>query len=87
MEPKQARVTGAPSGSKRVVITLDPALIRDRSKWKEAVQRLKHHGVNVMKELDGIGIVTGTAPAERLADIERENHVLKVEEDQRRSVQ
>lgn len=77
----------APTDTRRVVITLDPALTKDPSKWQQVVQRLKHHGVNVMKELGGIGIVTGTAPFDNFAAIKGENHVIGVEEDQRRSVQ
>jgi hypothetical protein len=77
---------GEPTAAVPVIITLDPSCLRDRSRWADAVGRLRRHGVTIAKELDQIGIVTGQAPQQKFAEIERDPLVLKVEADQRRSV-
>ena len=76
-----------PAAGRRVIVSLDDTCLKDPATWKRVVDRLRLAGLHVSKEMTRIGIVAGSIPGARVADLRREDHVFGVEDDERRSAQ
>lgn len=74
-------------GSRRVVVSLDDVALNDSRIWKDTVVRLRKLGLLISKELELVGVVAGTVPDSKIPLLQREPHVVKVEDDERRSTQ
>ena len=70
---------------RRVIVALDADRVKEHETWQKTVEQLRRAGLTVVKELPVIGIVAGSVPDARLADLKRVTHVLAVEDDVRRS--
>lgn len=63
-----------------IVVSVDPQHAED---MPAVVERLRAAGMTVTRTMEGIGVVTGTAPESQLADLARLDGVTSVEQTRR----